>query len=68
MKASTKYPHVFSPLQVGPVTLKNRIQFSPMVCCLSSATGEVTADYVEFLGMQARTGAALITIGATAVD
>lgn len=68
MKPSEKYPHVFSPLKIGPATLKNRIQFSPMVCCLSSATGEVTPDYIEFLGMQARTGAALVTIGATSVD
>jgi 2,4-dienoyl-CoA reductase-like NADH-dependent reductase (Old Yellow Enzyme family)/thioredoxin reductase len=68
LKATKEYPHVFSPLKVGNITLKNRIQFSPMVCCLSSETGEATNDYVEFLGMQARTGAALVTIGATSVD
>ena len=68
MKASKAYPHVFSPLKVGNITLKNRIQFSPMVSCLSSERGEVTNDYVEFLGMQARTGAGLVTIGATSVD
>jgi 2,4-dienoyl-CoA reductase-like NADH-dependent reductase (Old Yellow Enzyme family)/thioredoxin reductase len=68
MRASKKYPHVFTPLKVNSMTLKNRIQFSPMVSCLSSATGEVTNEYVEFLGMQARTGAALVTIGATSID
>lgn len=68
MKMSKKYPHVFQPLKVGPVTLKNRIQFSPMVCCLSNPAGEVTNEYLEFLGMQARTGAGLVTIGATSVD
>lgn len=62
------YPHVFSPIKVGNLTLKNRIQFSPMVSCLTSARGEVTTEYVNFIGMQARTGAALITIGATSVD
>jgi 2,4-dienoyl-CoA reductase-like NADH-dependent reductase (Old Yellow Enzyme family)/thioredoxin reductase len=62
------YPHVFSPIKVGKLTLKNRIQFSPMVSCLSTAYGEVTTEYVDFIGMQARTGAALITIGATSVD
>lgn len=62
------YPDVFRPLQVGPVTLKNRIQFPPMVCCLSNAAGEVTQEYVDFIEMQAKTGAALVTIGATPVD
>jgi 2,4-dienoyl-CoA reductase-like NADH-dependent reductase (Old Yellow Enzyme family)/thioredoxin reductase len=62
------YPHVFSPIKVGKLTLKNRIQFSPMVSCLSTAYGEVTTEYVDFIGMQARTGAALITIGSTSVD
>lgn len=62
------YPHVFSPIKVGNLTLKNRIQFSPMVSCLSTAYGEVTTEYIDFIGMQARTGAALITIGATSVD
>lgn len=68
MKMCNRYPHVFQPLKVGNVTLKNRIQFAPMVSCLSAANGEATNDYVEFLGMQARTGAGLVTIGATPVD
>lgn len=68
MRMSKQYPHVFQPLKVGPVTLKNRIQFSPMVCCLSNAAGEVTAEYRDFLAMQARTGAGLVTIGSTVID
>ena len=27
-----KYPHVFSPIKVGTMTLKNRIVFAPMIC------------------------------------
>lgn len=38
-----KYPHVFSPINVGTMTLKNRIQFSPMICCLETPSGEVTS-------------------------
>jgi 2,4-dienoyl-CoA reductase-like NADH-dependent reductase (Old Yellow Enzyme family) len=63
-----KYPHVFKPIRVGRLTLKNRIVFTPIVCCLSAETGEVTSEYVEFVGQQARSGAALITIGATCVN
>ncbi len=63
-----RYPHVFSPLKVGNLTLKNRIQWSPMVSALSTAYGEVTPDYINFIAMQARSGVGLVTIGATAVD
>lgn len=62
------YPHVFTPLKVGRLTLKNRIQWSPMVSALSTAYGEVTPDYINFIAMQARAGVGLVTIGATAVD
>lgn len=68
MKVETKYPHIFEPINLGPVRLKNRLMFTPMVCCLSSADGEVTREYVEFIGAQARTGVALVTIGATGVN
>ena len=62
------YPHVFTPLRVGNLTLKNRIQWTPMVSALSTAYGEATPEYVDFIRMQARTGVGLVTIGATAVD
>ncbi len=63
-----KYPHVFSPIKVGTMTLKNRIHYSPMICCLNSASGEVTSEYIEWIAQQARTGASLITIGGTSID
>jgi 2,4-dienoyl-CoA reductase-like NADH-dependent reductase (Old Yellow Enzyme family)/thioredoxin reductase len=63
------YPHVFSPLKVGSMTVKNRIQFSPVVSAHAHAlTGEITADLIEFVGAQARSGAGIVTIGATPVD
>ncbi len=62
------YPDVFKPIKVGNMLLKNRIQFPPMVCCLSNAAGEVTQEYVDFIEMQARTGASIVTIGATPID
>jgi 2,4-dienoyl-CoA reductase-like NADH-dependent reductase (Old Yellow Enzyme family)/thioredoxin reductase len=68
MSDFNKYKNVFSPIQIGRLTLKNRIQFSPMVCCLTTSSGDVTNEYIEFLGMQARTGAGLVTIGASPMD
>jgi 2,4-dienoyl-CoA reductase-like NADH-dependent reductase (Old Yellow Enzyme family) len=39
-----------------------------MVSCLTGPNGEVTNELIEFVGMQARTGAGIVTIGETAVD
>lgn len=64
----SKYPHVFQPLTLRNLTLKNRLEFTPMVCCLSNAQGEVTEEMVEFIGMQARTGVSQVIIGDTQVD
>jgi 2,4-dienoyl-CoA reductase-like NADH-dependent reductase (Old Yellow Enzyme family)/thioredoxin reductase len=51
------------------MTLKNRIQWSPIVsnhCGVED--GFVTPEMLEFTGSQARSGAALITIGSTPID
>lgn len=63
-----KYQHVFSPLQIGSVTLKNRLGFSPMVCNQCTIDGTVTDAMVEFVTMQARCGVGYVTIGDTQVD
>ncbi len=63
------YPHVFQPITVGSITLKNRIQFSPIVSRHADPyTGTCTNDLVEFLGAQARSGAGLVTIGSSPID
>jgi pyruvate/2-oxoglutarate dehydrogenase complex dihydrolipoamide dehydrogenase (E3) component len=54
------YQNVFRSLQVGPLIVKNRIQFSPVVSAHAHPfTGEVNADLIEFVGAQARSGAGL---------
>jgi 2,4-dienoyl-CoA reductase-like NADH-dependent reductase (Old Yellow Enzyme family)/thioredoxin reductase len=65
---ASQYPHVFQPLKLRNVTLKNRLEFTPMVCCLSNSVGEVTEEMVEFIGMQARTGVSQVIIGDTQID
>lgn len=62
------FEHVFTPIKVGNLTLRNRIQFAPMVSSLSTSTGAVSEDIRAFIEMQAKTGVSLITIGATPVD
>jgi len=63
------YPHVFTPIRIGNMTVKNRIQFSPVVSAHAHAlTGEISRDLIEFVAAQARSGAGIVTIGATPVD
>ncbi len=68
MSSFNNYKHVFKPLKVGTTTLKNRIEFSPMVCDFTSCTGEANEMYIDFVEQQASTGVALIHLGATPVD
>lgn len=68
MAKFNQYNYVFEPIQIGNMTVKNRIQFSPLVCSLSGTTGSVTREYLEFIKMQARTGVGIVNIGATSID
>ncbi len=63
-----RYPHLFTPIQIGPVRLKNRLGFAPMVCNQCTIDGTVTDAMVDFVYRQARTGVGYVTIGDTQVD
>ena len=64
MSLETPYPHVFRPIQVGTMTLKNRLQFSPLVSGhAETVTGASNPELVEFIGAQARSGVGLVTVG-----
>jgi 2,4-dienoyl-CoA reductase-like NADH-dependent reductase (Old Yellow Enzyme family) len=60
-------PKLFSPFQVGSIELVNRIIIAPM-CQYSAEDGCMTDWHVIHLGHLALSGAALLTIGATAVE
>ncbi len=68
MLSSSLYPHVFSPIRIGALTFRNRLGFAPMVCNQCEIDGTVTDAMVDFVGTQAATGAAYVTIGDTQVD
>ncbi len=68
MISSNCYPHLFQPIQIGPVRLKNRLGFAPMVCNQCTIDGTVTDAMVDFVYRQAATGVAYVTIGDTQVD
>lgn len=60
-------PRLFSPLTVGKLKLSNRIVIAPM-CQYSAQDGCMTDWHVIHLGHLALSGAALLTIEATAVE
>ena len=62
------YPHLFSPLRVGPLKLKNRIEASAMSAGPLTADGYPTEKYIAFFEAMARGGAAIVTLGNCLVD
>src|SRR6059058_455285 len=59
-------PQLFSPLRIGSLELANRIVIAPM-CQYSAVNGCMTDWHLIHLGHLALSGAALLTIEATAV-
>ena len=63
------FPHIYQPIQVGSMTMKNRIQFSPIVSNHAGVEdGRVGKELLEFVSTQAQTGCGLVTIGSTPVN
>lgn len=60
-------PTLFSPFQIGPLTLRNRIVIAPM-CQYSALEGDANDWHLIHLGGLALSGAGLLTIEATAVE
>ena len=62
------FENIFSPLRIGNVEVKNRIEFSPSCTCLGSPDGYVTKELIAYYQAIARGGAGIVTIGETPVD
>lgn len=63
-----KFKHVFSPITIKGVEFKNRIEVSPMVPCMATPEGWVTKELIEFYRPFAKGGAAIVTVGDSAVN
>ncbi len=68
MASFNSYKHLFTPIQIGRTTYKNRVEFSPMVCDMTNSLGEPLEGYIDFIEQQAESGVAVIHIGATPVN
>ena len=67
MIRNDRYPHVFQPLTVRGLTLKNRLEYAPTVVLKWSPEGEVTQEMLDYVAWQAKTGVGYLTIGNTPV-
>ena len=59
---------LLQPLQIGPLTAKNRIEAAPTLTCIAHADQSVSSELVEFYRVQAKGGAGIITVLETAID
>lgn len=64
----SKYPHLFSPLEVGPLVMRNRIEYAPRGLSHFAPGGFVTLENMIALEQRAKSGAGLIVHGECVVD
>lgn len=63
-----QYPHLFAPLQIGSLYLKNRIFAAPTGMMSLTPQGHLTDDNMAYYGRKAAGGAAVVTLGESIVD
>ena len=63
---NTKFPHLFTPLRVKNVLLKNRIMSAPNML-FQTVDGCPTEYYAPYLEHKARGGAAIVNLGEVSV-
>ncbi len=63
-----QYPHLFAPLQIGNVYIKNRIFAAPTGMMSLTPQGHLTDDNMAYYGRKAAGGAAVVTLGESIVD
>ena len=61
-----KYHHIFKPLKIGTMTVKNRIEMAPVGPLLASE-GLVSPELIEWGRTLASGGVAIVTLGDSAV-
>ena len=61
----TPFPDLFSPLQIGSYTLKNRIMNTGHAAHFQTSDGIPTERYVDYVSERAKGGAGIIVTGNT---
>jgi 2,4-dienoyl-CoA reductase-like NADH-dependent reductase (Old Yellow Enzyme family)/thioredoxin reductase len=61
------YKHIFTPLKIGNITVKNRIETAPAMPFLATGDCDVSRELIEWEKAFARGGAGIVTVGDTPV-
>jgi len=64
----TKYPHLFTPVKVGNLTMKNRIEASATSLQIWDPGDRLPKESIAYYERKARGGAAMVIIGETPVE
>lgn len=62
-KKGCKYPHLFSPIRIGNIRLKNRIIAAPTSPSMITTEGHFTPEMIAYLEEKALGGAGVVTYG-----
>lgn len=62
------YSHLFSPIDVGGVTLKNRITMAPLYLGYAGEGGTITPLLLEHYRLMAKSGASMIVVENATID
>ena len=57
------FEHIFSPIKIGGLLIRNRIEAAPAMPILAGISGDVTRELIEWEKALARGGAGIVTIG-----
>jgi 2,4-dienoyl-CoA reductase-like NADH-dependent reductase (Old Yellow Enzyme family)/thioredoxin reductase len=60
-----KHSAIFQPIQLGPITVKNRIEVSPATPFLSSQSNDFSIELREYVRNLAKSGAGIVNSGLT---
>ena len=66
-KGKEKYPHLFSPIRIGNIRLKNRIIAAPTSPSMITTEGHFTPEMITYLEEKAKGGVAVVTYGESIV-
>ena len=62
-KGKETYPHLFEPIRIGNLRLKNRIIAAPTSPSMITTEGHFTPEMIAYLEEKAKGGAAVVTYG-----
>lgn len=63
MKGKAKYPHLFEPMRIGNLRLKNRMFAAPSSPSMITTDGHMTTEMIAYLEEKAKGGVAVVTYG-----